>query len=133
MFGASAHLSADRPGFKWPQVCRSHRARVHLEDHADKKDEDDTDLVLFRVCTLPSSHPLAACAPMTAQELTLTLEVALRQTVNLKVQQAPQAKGATGHKLATVQASVSWAGYTLGGTELSGLWPSHAIPLLASP
>lgn len=53
--------------------------------------------------------------------------------MNLKAQQAPQAKGFTGPKLATAQASVPWAGYTLGGTELSGLWPNHAIPLLASP
>jgi hypothetical protein len=53
--------------------------------------------------------------------------------VNLKAQQDPQAKGSTGPTLATAQASISWVRYTLCGTELSGLWPSHAIPLLLSP
>lgn len=130
MVGASAYLSADQPSFKWPQVCRSRRVRLHLEDHADKKDAGDPGFVLFRVWTLSSSHPLAT---MAAQEVTLIPETALRPTVNLKAQQAPQAKGSTGPKWATAQSSVPWAGYTLGGTELSGLWPSHAVPLLASP
>lgn len=75
MFGVSAYLSANQPSFKWPQVYRSHRVRVYLEDRADRRME-----VILALSSLEFGHSLLHIPwpPWAAQEVALISETALR-------------------------------------------------------